>query len=102
MTDKKLRPKYLVIKIGPDGDTAGQGMKSTDPNNVDSPFVLMPHKDPAAFSAMIAYARCCEKDLASEVKEWLTKIAEAPTALGTQGSRNRRRMALRAIGDILV
>lgn len=89
MTDKKLRPKYLVFKIGPDGETEEQGMASTDPGNVDSPFVLMPRKDPAAFIATVVYARYCEKDLAAEIKEWLTKVVASPTMLGSQGERNR-------------
>lgn len=104
MADKKLRPKYLVFKVEPDGTTfnAAEGMKSTDPDNVSSPFVLMPQKDPAAFIAMLAYARNCEKDLAMEIKEWLTKVAEAPPAYGTQGERNRRHLRLRSLRDIFV
>ncbi|GAG93471.1 unnamed protein product, partial [marine sediment metagenome] len=75
-------------------------MKSTDPENVDSPFVLMPRKDPAAFIAMLAYARNCEKDLAAEIKGWLTKVAEAPPAYGSQGDRNRRFLRLQSLRDI--
>ena len=101
MSDKKLRPKYMVAKIGVDGQMFGEGMKSTDPDNVNSPFVLMPRKDPAAFAAMIMYARCCEKDLAKEVKGWLQRMAVAPVAYGTQGERNRQHLSLRSVGDIL-
>jgi len=66
MTDKKLRPKYVVFRVGPDGTTFDRAevMNSTDPGNADSPFVLMPRKDPAAFAAMVAYAHRCEPDLA--------------------------------------
>ncbi|GAH65854.1 unnamed protein product, partial [marine sediment metagenome] len=94
MADKKLRPKYLVFKVEPDGTTfdASKGMKSTDPDDVDSPFVLMPRKDPAAFAAMITYARYCEKDLAKEIKEYLQKVARAPGVYGTQGGRNRQHL----------
>jgi len=77
------------------------GMISTDPDNVDSPFVLMPRKDPAAFAAMIMYAHYCEKGLAEEIKDWLTKVAMAPTICGSQGERNRRHLDLKALRDIL-
>ncbi len=107
MADKKLRPKYQVQKIVGDKPKEvygleGPKMLSTDPDDINSPFVLMPHKDPAAFLAMIMYARHCEKDLAKEIKEWLTKVAEAPPAYGTQGERNRRYLRLRSVGDILL
>lgn len=92
MADKKLRPKYLVFKIGPDGETEEQGMKSTDPDNVNSPFVLMPRKDPAAFYALMNYTKMCEPGLALEIREWVGKIVEAPPILGTQGTRNRMEM----------
>lgn len=101
MADKKLRPKYMVYKIEPDGKLEAHGMESTDPDNVDSPFVLMPRKDPAAFAALITYARYCEKDLAKEIKEYLQKVAEAPTVYGTQGERNRQHSRLRLIKDII-
>lgn len=89
--EKKLRPKYVVRKILEDGHGGvklGDVMNSTDPKDVDSPFVLMPRKDPAAFAAMLAYAQCCEQDLAAEIAAWLYTIAEAPPAFGTQGTRN--------------
>lgn len=90
--EKKLRPKYEVRKImgGPldPAQTLGPPMASTDPDNVDSPFVLMPRKDPAAFAAMIVYAQCCQPSLAAEIAEWLVKVANAPPAFGTQGTRN--------------
>jgi len=95
--EKKLRPKYDVQKVGPLGNLIGSRMKSTDPEDVDSPFVLMPRKDPAAFAAMIAYARMCEPQLASEIKNWLNTIAEAPPVFGTQGARNRVAIRLKAI-----
>lgn len=93
--EKKLRPKYTVKKI-PEEDSLAMTkvplpagtMLSTDPDNVDSPFVLMPRKDPAAYAAMIAYAQCCEPHLAAEIAEWLRKIANAPAIFGTQGTRN--------------
>lgn len=90
---KKLRPKYIVTKIShPDQEEIARqsvgAMLSTDPDNVDSPFVLMPRKDPAAYAAMIAYAQCCEPKLAAEIAEWLGKIANAPPVFGTQGTRN--------------
>lgn len=89
--EKKLRPKYLVSKIlSSEGDEieVGLPMSSTDPEDVDSPFVLMPRKDPAAYAAMIAYAQCCESRLAAEIANWLAKIANAPAVFGTQGTRN--------------
>ena len=98
MTDnqsRKLRPKYLVTKVGEE-DT----MKSTDPNDIDSPFVLMPRKDPAAFSALIYYAQCCEPKLGAEIAQWLSDIAKAPPAFGTQGFRNFMNMRIAAIEQI--
>lgn len=97
MTEKKLRPKYLVFKIGPDGDTEERGMESTNPDNVDSPFVLMPQKDPSAFYALVNYAKVCEPDLAVEIREWLEKVIEAPVQYGTQGNRNRVHMRLKQL-----
>jgi len=106
MADKKLRPKYQVQKIVGDKPKEvygleGPKMLSTDPDDINSPFVLMPRKDPAAFYALLAYARSCEKDLAAEIKGWLTKIAEAPAAYGSQGERNRRFLRLQALRDII-
>lgn len=100
MEDKKLRPKYQVYRETL-GGRLGPMTRSTDPNDVDSPFVLMPRKDPAAFTAMMVYARYCEPGLAAEIRAWLTKIAEAPPVFGTQGARNfayRRGYAVR-LGD---
>lgn len=94
MEHLRLRPKYMVYRIP--GNTvnpvSGVGMKSTDPDNVDSPFVLMPAKDPAAFRAMICYARFCEPGLRAEIATWLNKIAGAKPAFGTQGTRNYAEM----------
>ena len=94
----KLRPKYGVQREGPQGQLIGTRMKSTDPNDPDSPFVLMPLKDPAAFMAMLFYCRYCEDDLAVEIREWLTKVAEAGPKHGSQGARNQiymRKLAIR-------
>ncbi len=91
---KKLRPKYTVQRIrefdSPGGpvEPVGKSMLSTDPESVDSPFVLMPRKDPAALMAMITYACHCEPDLANEIKDWLDKMAEAEPKYGSQGTRN--------------
>ena len=84
----KLRPKYELQRVGPLGDLIGSRMKSTDPEDIDSPFVLMPRKDPAAFLALLTYSVCCELDLATEIQDWLIKIAEAEPKYGTQGARN--------------
>lgn len=93
----KLRPKYDVQRVGPDGDLIGPRMNATDPENPDSPFVLMPRKDPAAFTAVMTYARHCEPDLAAEIRDWLRKVANAPPEYGTQGTRNLSNMRLDAI-----
>ncbi|KKN07145.1 hypothetical protein LCGC14_1070050, partial [marine sediment metagenome] len=65
------------------------GMRATDPDDVDSPFVLLPRKDPAAFYALLSYAQVCEDSLAREIHVWLDKIAEASPLYGSQGGRNR-------------
>ena len=96
---KKLRPKYIVARRLDDGSMKGYHMLSTDPDDVDSPFVLMPRKDPAAFAAMIAYAQCCEPGLALEIDEWLGKIAQAVPSFGTQGIRNFQATRMAAIGQ---
>jgi len=88
----KLRPKYELQRVGPQGSLIGPRMKSTDPEDIDSPFVLMPRKDPAAFMAMLTYSVCCEPDLATEIREWLNKIVEAEPEYGTQGARNNTHM----------
>ena len=95
----RLRPKYMVAKVGKDGEMFGPGMKSTDPEDVDSPFVLMPRKDPAAFFAMYAYMNTCEPQLACEIRDWLTKIVLSEPIFGTQGSRNRIALRLRMLSE---
>ncbi len=91
----KLRPKYQVQRLEPieaEGvyENKGIAMLSTDPGDIDSPFVLMPRKDPAAFAALVIYSEHCEPELANEIKAWLYKIAEAEPVFGTQGARNFR------------
>jgi len=106
MADKKLRPKYQVQRIVGDlqekvYNLEGPKMLSTDSDDVNSPFVLMPRKDPAAFYALLNYSKVCEPDLALEIREWVEKIIEAPPILGTQGVRNRiemKRKQLRLFG----
>ena len=102
MTGKKLRPKYQVQKIVGDKPMEvygleGPKMLSTDPDNVDSPFVLMPRKDPAALYALLSYAQVCESDLATEIHGWLEKVVRAPVQYGSQGERNRIHMKLKQI-----
>ncbi len=97
MTEKKLRPKYEVQRVGENGKLLGPLMLSTDPNNVDSPFVLMPRKDPAALFALLNYSTVCEDDLALEIREWLEKVVEAPVKYGSQGDRNRVYMKLKQL-----
>lgn len=84
----KLRPKYRVFRIRDAGLGVEPEMLATEPDDVDSPFVLMPRKDPAAFRALICYALYCEPDLRAEIASWLHKIADAEPVLGTQGARN--------------
>lgn len=91
----KLRPKYMTYKIQENGSLSSIGMKSTDPESVDSPFVLMPRKDPAAYYALLCYAQVCEEELAREIRVWLEKVVEAPPVYGTQGERNRVHMKLK-------
>ncbi len=101
MPEKKLRPKYTVQRVdeidSPGGPLLprGEPMVATDPDDVDSPFVLMPRKDPAAFYALLHYAQVCEDDLAREIRVWLEKVVKAPAAHGTQGERNRVAMKLK-------
>lgn len=99
---KKLRPKYRVVRITPEGSTKGAPitMVSVDPEDVDSPFVLMPRKDPAAFHALISYARMCEGDLSKEIKAWLGKIAESEPIVGTQGIRNLKAAMISLVESI--
>lgn len=98
----KLRPKYMVLRIDESGKPVpgAESMPSTDPTDIDSPFVLLPRKDPAAFVAMVAYARHCEPDLANEIKAWLRTIAGAEPIFGTQGERNFKVNRLKALQDI--
>jgi hypothetical protein len=103
--EKLLRPKYLVSKIlspTTGGLDVALPMQSTDPNNVDSPFVLMPRKDPAAFAALVYYAQVCEPQLAQEIAEWLDKIAHAEPVFGTQGMRNFASVRIDAVHEIRV
>lgn len=91
----KLRPKYRVQRItGEKPDVAywteGPIMLATDPNDPDSPFVLMPRKDPAAYVAMVTYAHYCEPQLAGQIRAWLRSIAEKPPVYGSQGTFNWR------------
>ncbi len=98
MAEKKLRPKYFVTRFAgepADPTTMGTRMLATDPDDVDSPFVLMPRKDPAAFYALLGYAQVCDDDLAREIRVWLDKIAEASPVYGSQGERNRIAMRKR-------
>lgn len=90
-----LRPKYQVQHIV--GETpkvvygmVGPVMLATDPSSPDSPFVLMPRKDPSAFAAMLTYANCCEPQLAGEIRAWLRSIVEEHPLYGSQGERNWR------------
>lgn len=82
-----LRPKYYVAKLGHDGSQTVLPA-STQVEDMTAPFVLIPGKDPAAFYAMLTYAKWCEPDLASEIYEWLESILDAMPQLGTQGRRN--------------
>ncbi len=90
----KLRPKYTVQKVkcfdspGSPFEQASKPMLSTVPDDVNSPFVLMPRKDPAAFLAMLTYAQYCEQGLANEIRGWLNLIAEAVPVYGSQGKKN--------------
>ena len=100
MEEPRLRPKYAVQRQDENRALVGPRMLSTDPDDIDSPFVLMPRKDPAAFEAMRLYIQLCEPLLATEIRTWLRKIADSATVYGTQGERNRRsirRMSLIAI-----
>lgn len=99
---KRLRPKYEVQKVGLQGNLIGPRMKATDPDNVDSPFVLMPRKDPSAYAAMVTYARMCEPELAREIKEFLYKVVDAEPVFGTQGTRNLKAVRRRSLSDIML
>ena len=101
-----LRPKYIVQRTltieGPDGPIKADGKKmvSTDPDDIDSPFVLFPRKDPAAFNAMLAYMQSCEPDLAAEIRDWMHKISQADPVFGTQGKRNMIAMRDEAVSTV--
>lgn len=81
----KLYEKYLVYQKG----VQNSGKSSVDVLDVDSPFVLMPRKDPAAMVALECYSDFCEPELAREIKRWIQRIKQAPKILGTQGKRNK-------------
>lgn len=99
---ERLRPKYKVFRLPEMGvGEPNKPMKATDPDDIDSPFVLMPRKDPAAFAAMITYARYCEPSLANEIKAWLRKVVGAKPIFGTQGARNMQASRLKATQDII-
>lgn len=100
-----LRPKYVVIRINEEATQEGDGrvffkgphIQSTNPSDVNSPFVLMPRKDPAAFAALMVYAQLCEPQLSNEIRAWLRKIARAEPKFGTQGARNFTSVRLKDI-----
>lgn len=102
MSDR-LRPKYMVFRIDEEtGAIAAEGgMKSTDPGDVDSPFVLKVRRDPAAFVAMVAYTNYCEPQLAGEIRAWLRRVAEATPVFGSQGELNYRYVRSRSLEDNL-
>lgn len=107
----KLRPKYVVLRIDERKATAkdysgtppvlSSTMLATDSDNIDSPFVLLPRKDPAAFYALLNYAQMCEEGLAREIRVWLEKVVSAPPVYGTQGERNRVSMKLKQM-DLVI
>ena len=106
---KLLRPKYIVKKIA-DADAINidqmplpaDVMLATNPNDVDSPFVLLPRKDPSAFAALVTYSQVCEPQLAQEIAEWLEKVADAEPRFGSQGARNYASVRMQAVHDIQV
>jgi len=97
----RLYPKYQVVKINEDPKAAKANpvMLATDPNDIDSPFVLMPRKDPAAMAAMLTYMSYCEPALANEIRPWLRKIIEAEPIFGSQGARNYKYVRSRSITE---
>lgn len=106
MGELKLRPKYTVQRVNeldsPGGPLkkVGKLMLSTDPADVDSPFVLMPRKDPAAFAAMGTYMDLCEPQLANEIRAWLRKVAAAEPIFGTQGKRNFSAIRIKRLHEV--
>lgn len=112
---KLLRPKYVVRKatpkdieeykrIGPHHHVIEitSASLSTDPEDINSPFVLMPRKDPSAFAALITYCQVCEPQLAQEIAEWMIKIANAEPQFGSQGTRNYASVRMQAVNEIKV
>lgn len=97
---RRLRPKYMVAKIDTDGEPIGPVMKSTDPDDVSSPFVLMPRKDPAAFAALGTYMDLCEPQLANEIRAWMRRIAAADLMFGSQGERNLKAIRLKRLLEV--
>ena len=100
MVTKWVRPKYQVQRLkntGPEEvcELVGKPMLATDPEDIDSPFVLMPRKDPAAYEAVRIYAMMCEPQLGNEIRTWLRKVIESEPVYGTQGKRNRAAMRMR-------
>jgi len=89
----------MVMKLNNEGETIGEGMNSTNPKDVNSPFVLMPRKDPVAFHAMRAYADMCEAPLGNAIRAWLRLIAQAEPIYGTQGRKNRAAIQLRLLAE---
>ena len=83
-----LRPKYVVHRLNEEQKAVGETMHATDPNDPNSPFVIFPRKDPAAFHALLSYAAVCEKGLRAEILLWAEKIAVCDPDFGTQGARN--------------
>jgi len=95
----RLYPKYRVIKTSEDLNPVNSVMLATDPNDINSPFVLMPRKDPAAMAAMLTYMSYCEPALANEIRPWLRKIIEAEPIFGSQGTRNYKYVRSRSITE---
>lgn len=85
----KLYNKYIVYKIG----VQNGGTFSVDTEDVNSPFVLMPRKDPAAMTALACYATFSEPELREEIMQWIKRIKKAPKILGTQGRRNKQHLS---------
>ena len=82
-----LYQKYEVYRKG--GKIGSEHITvSVNTSEIDSPFVLMPRKDPAAMKALECYADFCEPELSRQIKRWIQLIKKAPKILGTQGKRN--------------
>ena len=88
----KLYAKYSIHRLRPTPENKVPQStllpNSVDIDNINSPFVLMPRKDPVAMIALECYADACESRLAKEIKKWIQQIKQAPKVLGTQGRRN--------------